>query len=421
MLKHYPKQTFPLVGARFVERAGYYGLRSIILLFAMDRVGLKEAEAFRWYALITFLTYISQFLGAFLVDLLLKPKLSILIGGGLQVIGTLFFISPEPLSFKIGAIVFAIGSGLYSTTMLSSFGRLYFDKVQSANSGFLLFFGLATAASMLGAVWWSELPNVWSYTAAFILISLSFAGTTMLSYKNVTNELPRYQKNKKSSIFTSTFSLTFAVVAVVLIMCSMELIIGILFRLTMFDSTGTRPNSTPINTAEYECYAIGIVTILLFILWHFVQLSNFLKMALGFIFGAIVIYSSMIALESTHYYPLLIGINLFLCAVTETLIIPAVLVIYMQFTNPKYLSIVMGTSFFLVYILIHFIGDDFRIMFDDNIKLQPFLKILAILFLIMATIAVLFHRFVKQRPFIPADDAPEAADLIDYKSGEILD
>lgn len=421
MFKQYPNQTFPLVGARFVERAGYYGLRSIIFVYAIQRIDISEVETFKWYGMATFIVYISQFLGAFLVDLLLKPKLSILIGGGLQVIGTLFFIFPEPITFEIGAVVFSIGSGLYSTTMLSSFGRLYVDRERSINSGFLMFFGLPAVAVMVGAIWWSKLPDLLSYTTSFILIALFFAGATLLSYKNVTDKLPVYQKNKQSSYLTSILTLTYAVASVVLIMCSLELIIGIQFRLSMFDSSGIRRTGSLINSVEYEQYIIGILTVLLFILWHFVRLSNFLKMALGFLSGGIVIYLTSAALESTHYSPELIIFNVCLFTLAEVLIIPAVLAIYTQFTNPKYLSIVMGAAFFLVYIIIHFVGDDFRIIFDDNVKIQPFLKTLGVLFFVMATIAILFHRFAKKRPFILGDATENDDDGINYKVGDLLD
>jgi len=421
MLKHYPKQTFPLVGARFVERAGYHGVRAIIVYFASVHVGLSQLETFQWYGYITFTTYAFFFIGGLLSDFLLKPKLSILIGGSMQVLGILLFTLANPLTFKIGAILFAAGSGIYSVTLIASLGRLYFNKEKSINSMFSLYYAAVMIAILIGTLLFGVLSSKSAFIITFLLIALSFIAATTLAYKNVTNVIPHYSKSSNSPKTSSLFINLFVIILTALFLISIEFNSNLILQFRLSEPLLSSQIVRISHIHNISNYIIVVCAVLAFIVSCFVRLGNFLKLAIGSLLVSIGLIITISAIDSTDGFTTILTVNLFLFAIVDVLIFPAGYAIHSMHSNPKYLTIIMGSSFLLVFILIHVTMPFFIEKFEDFSDKLFSLKILAILFLIMATIAVLFHRFVKQRPFIPADNTPEAEDLIDYKSGEILD
>ena len=77
--KH-PPQIIPYSLSRLLERASYYGLRSLIILYMLgETLPMENDEALSIYAWFTGSLVFSQIIGAFMGDLLIGNRKAILL------------------------------------------------------------------------------------------------------------------------------------------------------------------------------------------------------------------------------------------------------------------------------------------------------------------------------------------------------
>jgi len=89
------KDTFYYSLSRMFERAAYYGLRSLVVLYIIgESLKMDSTEALNIYGWFTMLLMFSQIIGAILGDLVIGNRKSIIIGGILQILGALSFCIP---------------------------------------------------------------------------------------------------------------------------------------------------------------------------------------------------------------------------------------------------------------------------------------------------------------------------------------
>ena len=96
------KDTFLYALSRMLERASYYGFRTIVVLYMVgEALKMEYKEALFIYGWFTTSLVFSQIFGALFGDLLIGNKKSIIIGGIIQAIG-MFVLC---ISSKTGTII----------------------------------------------------------------------------------------------------------------------------------------------------------------------------------------------------------------------------------------------------------------------------------------------------------------------------
>ncbi len=76
------RETFLYATSRMFERMGYYGIRSIVLLYMIgDTFDISQEDAIFIYGSMGTVILVFQIIGGFLGDLVIGNKKSIIIGG----------------------------------------------------------------------------------------------------------------------------------------------------------------------------------------------------------------------------------------------------------------------------------------------------------------------------------------------------
>jgi len=119
-MQNHTQSAFFYAISNGIERASYYGIRSILILYMIgETINMDRLEALGFYGWLTISFYFSKVIGAFLGDLLIGNKKSILIGGLLQTIGCVLFCFPSIAFLYIGVGCLVIGNGLFSPNILA--------------------------------------------------------------------------------------------------------------------------------------------------------------------------------------------------------------------------------------------------------------------------------------------------------------
>src|SRR5690554_177638 len=112
-----------------LERASYYGLRLLIIIYMTGEVlKMNSTEALSIYGLFTGSVMLSKIIGAILGDLVIGNKKALFIGGMIQAIGAFCLCIPSTLGLYLGLFLIVIGNGFYTPNIISNFGKSYLNN-----------------------------------------------------------------------------------------------------------------------------------------------------------------------------------------------------------------------------------------------------------------------------------------------------
>ena len=137
--------------SKFFERASFYGLRAIIILFMIgESLNMDRDEALSIYAWFTALLLFSSLIGAILGDLIIGNRKAIIAGGILQALGAFILCISSTLGLYGGLALVVLGNGLYSPNTIANFGKLYLNRKKLLDSGFAMLYLVINLGSILG-------------------------------------------------------------------------------------------------------------------------------------------------------------------------------------------------------------------------------------------------------------------------------
>jgi POT family proton-dependent oligopeptide transporter len=337
--------------SRLFERAGYYGFRSILVLYLMSStIGMTAMEAMRLYGTFASLFYFAKMVGGTLGDLVFGNKLAILLGGGLQLVGVLVLCLPHVFGMYSGVGLLIIGSGLYDPNLLALFGKQYLNKPKVIDSGFGLFYIGVNIGAFIGMLFVAVLSEVEMYygfllACGFYILAISiiFAITPdkPLTEEEVAIDKKEYKVEPKdvflvilvflmSSLFWTCFELT----------TPLQMTIGFDLEEIAFELTGQRVIGLLTRINSVVILAIGGI---LTLLWFYVYSSSIIKIAIGFCLAALsfVMLLLVTGFDELNGFYLFVSSIVFL-GIAEFFVIPPILSILVLKSNPKYLAMVMG-------------------------------------------------------------------------------
>lgn len=141
----HPAGLRPLFFAELWERFSYYGMRALLTLFmvapiANGGLSLPIEEAARIYGNYTMAVYMLSIPGGYLADNVFGAKRSVLVGGWVIAAGHFTLALPFELSFYIGLVLVALGTGLLKPSISALVGALYAKGDTRRDAGFSLFY-----------------------------------------------------------------------------------------------------------------------------------------------------------------------------------------------------------------------------------------------------------------------------------------
>ncbi|KAA1245786.1 MFS transporter [Aquimarina sp. RZ0] len=340
------KETFFYGLSRMLERASYYGLRSLLVLYMVgESLKMDRDEAFNIYGWFIGLFVVSQVIGAILGDLIIGTRKSIIIGGIIQTIGAFSFCLPSSIGLYLGLFLVILGGGLYSPNITSSFGKLYLSKTKLLDSGFTLLYLAANLGAFWGILLIGYSGEKYGWNIGFII-----AGTLMLF--SIIPILISKEKNPQEKLASEQpigkriVNITIAFLLVAIFWAIYEISNIRFFGLQIQLSEISALNIPKSMWSSINSVFILPISLLAIILWRYLYSSQLFKLMIGFILSAISYGILFLIPETpTEQHTILYLVSIFFLCISEVHIAPIINSVLTKYTNPKYLAILISLSF----------------------------------------------------------------------------
>ena len=139
------------------ERFAYYGMRAILILYAVAALrdgglGLDDHVASAVYGLYIAATYVFALLGGWIADRLLGAQRAVIIGGVIILFGNALLVLGHASSFFLGLVVIVLGVGLLKPNISVMVAELYPEGGARRDAGFSIFYVGISVGALLGSM-----------------------------------------------------------------------------------------------------------------------------------------------------------------------------------------------------------------------------------------------------------------------------
>lgn len=389
--QHHNKETFLYVFSKALERASYYGIRTLIVIYMVsETLNMEQSEALSIYAYFTALIMVSRIAGGTIGDLAIGNRNSIIVGGMIQAVGCFTLCIPSTAGLYSGLALIVIGGGLYSPNITANYGKLYLKKLKLLDAAFALDYLAINLGAFSGIVLISYYGEEYSWNTGFTIAGiLMLASTTivMMSNKNVNTEV----SNSGFSMSQRVMNILFSSLLVAFFWATYEISN---IQLSSIHSRLSEASELIMSETIWASFQSMIsLPILIFVitLWTFLYSSYQFKLMLGFLFGAIsygiLLYLPELPNDQHIAFYLL---SLLLLGLSEVHIAPIISSVVTKYSNPKYLAIIFGLVFIPSRILPIMFG-----AFNEYFYRNPSQAlVLGIIIMILISVGLVFFNLV---------------------------
>lgn len=367
-LKH-SKETFYYSLSRMFERASYYGFRTLVVLYMTGEIlKMDSTEALSIYGWFTGSIVFSQIIGGLFGDLLIGNKKAIIIGGIIQAIGAFSLCLPSTTGLYLGLFLVVLGSGFFTPNILSNFGKSYLNKTKLLDSGFTIFYLAINLGSFLGISLIGYSGEKFGYNIGFIISGIIMLLSIIPIVISKEINLEEFEKSELS-ISKRILNILIAVIVVGLFWGIYEI-----SSIRIFDLQMQFSEISAWNISKSLWQTIGSIftlpiSLVAIVLWTLFYSSQFYKLMVGFIFGAISLGILFLIPEiPTENHTITYLISLIFLGISEIHIAPIIHSILTKYANPKYLAILMSLAFLPTRLISLIFG-----LFNDKLYNNPML------------------------------------------------
>ncbi|PWG04221.1 POT-type proton-dependent oligopeptide transporter [Polaribacter aquimarinus] len=339
-------ETFYYSLTRMLERASYYGFRALVVLYMTgETLKMDRTEALSIYGWFAGSMVFSQIIGGLFGDLLIGNKKAIIFGGIIQAIGAFSLCIPSTTGLYLGLFLVVLGSGFFTPNILSNFGKSYLNKTKLLDSGFTIFYLAINLGSFLGISLIGYSGEKFAYNIGFVIsgILMLLSIVPIIISKEFNSE--EFEKGETS------ISKRILNILIVFIVVGVFWGIYEISNIRIFDLQMQFSEISAWNISKSLWQTIGSIftlpiSLVAIILWTFFYSSQFFKLMVGFIFGAISFGVLFVIPEiPTENHTITYLISLVFLGISEIHIAPIILSISTKYANPKYLAILMSLAF----------------------------------------------------------------------------
>ncbi|MSP57085.1 MAG: MFS transporter, partial [Myxococcales bacterium] len=173
----HPRGLSTLFFTEMWERASYYGMRALLILFMTAAVtgdnpgmGMDIATASAIYGLYTGMVYLLALPGGWVADNLWGQRRAVFVGGCIIAAGHFSLAVPTTPMFYLGLILIVLGTGLLKPNVSTMVGELYPEGGARRDAGFSIFYMGINTGAILGPTITSILGEQynwhWGFSAA---------------------------------------------------------------------------------------------------------------------------------------------------------------------------------------------------------------------------------------------------------------
>jgi POT family proton-dependent oligopeptide transporter len=176
----HPRGLATLFFTEMWERFSYYGMRTILILFLVDKarggLGWSKEDAGALYGLYTAMAYLMCLGGGWIADRITGQRRAVLIGGILITAGEFCLFLQATFTLYLGLVLLMFGTGFLKGNVSTIVGQLYAKHDVRRDAGFSLFYMGINLGALIS-------PVICGYIGEKISWRLGFAvaGAAMLA------------------------------------------------------------------------------------------------------------------------------------------------------------------------------------------------------------------------------------------------
>jgi len=375
-----------------LERMSYYGVRAVIILYAIGKDGLNlpKEDVLQYYSFFPFLLVFLFVPTGLITDKLLSQKKAIYLGGVLALIGYLALCLGGLQGTIASLIVIAIGTSFVKPNNSILIGRLFEKSDQKRSLGYIAFFTGINVGAFIGTLSIGYLAEEIGWNACFLAAAVGTLTYLMLFYfTNKKMNQPESNNvtdgSNKVILKQSLFIIIFLIIVEVLQSYSYEKVTSVVTEnLTNGQDTGLFGIEL-FSSVIYSISTLISIPIILFFYIYWYQKgvgSTISKISKSLIFiglGAVSIYFiSYIPSNLLLEYSIL---PFFFAEISEIFISAFLLSHLTRVSDIKFSATIFGVFYFTTYLITRGLQ---LIIFDNT-----YLPFLAILLLTLSLIIIL--------------------------------
>ncbi len=306
---------------------------------------MSDIDAYSVYGWFIASLIFSNIIGAILGDLVIGNKMAIIFGGIIQAIGAFCLCIPSTIGLYTGLLFVVLGGGLYTPNIISNFGKLYFNKTELLDAGFTIFYLAVNIGAFVGVISIGYFGVEYGWNVGFVITGIIML-LSIIPFLFSKNEEIEPTTEKKPTINQRIINISIAFGLVGLFWAVYELgnfrIIDLQLKLSEISAL----NIPEIIWTSLSAAFIFPISALAIILWTIFYSSQFFKLTIGFIFGAISFGILFLIPEiPKEQHAVLYLLSMLFLSLSEVHIAPIIYSILTQLSNPKYLAILISLSF----------------------------------------------------------------------------
>jgi len=173
----HPRGLMTLFFTEMWERATYYGMRAILMLFmtamvAKGGLGIDDRTAGSIYGLYIAATYLLSLWGGWVADRLIGQQRAVMAGGMLIMLGNVLLVASNTGFFFVGLAVIVFGTGLLKPNISAIVAQLYPEGGARRDAGFSIFYMGINLGSFFGQLLVPIVAVHWGWKMGFAVPAL---------------------------------------------------------------------------------------------------------------------------------------------------------------------------------------------------------------------------------------------------------
>ena len=356
------KGTLILTLVSLLERLSYYGVRAILVLYAIDSnvLDVEQNQVIAFYGYWAMALAIGEIPLSFITDKILGQRKSIYLGGILSLIGYLLLMIPNQNILFVSLILIFIGTGFVKPSTTILIGRQFKKEDKGRTLAYMIFFTGVNIGVFLGVLGIGYLGEAHNWKLGFLVAAISTLAYLLIVFflrskiiETETNDL--LFSDLRITFKRSALILPLLILIYVVFWKSYELETSELIFSISNSGDNTIFGSEIFRSILHDFSTIWTIpfTIFIFIYWYFKGVTNVFKAITISMLALItaVIISFILQNVEVKYLLEVSMIPLALFALSEVIISPILTSYVTRIADVKYSNTIYSTFFFICLVL----------------------------------------------------------------------
>lgn len=181
----------------------FYGIRAILVLYAIRQFSLSEVEAITFFSTFMILCYGTSLIGGYIADKGLGVKNTVMLGGVFSALGLLLILLPLQDLFLLGLALAALGSGFVKPNITTAIGLLFRDpKDPRKDRVYSILYIAMNFGNLVSPIICGFVGKTYGWGYGISLLAALFMGAVYFVYKTM-----HFHSSYKERMIISKFKL----------------------------------------------------------------------------------------------------------------------------------------------------------------------------------------------------------------------